>query len=107
MRLSANQGLAAAFLDDLRILIQDVAMPRDNATPAPCLGLEGLDSGNHLDSVAESDGKQESPFEDRQKGHRINPRCMADQTGCDGQAQNAMGHRTGRAGRARGRRGSG
>ena len=28
MRLSANQGLAAAFLNDLRILIQDVAMPR-------------------------------------------------------------------------------
>jgi hypothetical protein len=73
----SHEGLRATLLHDKSVLIEDAPTPRNNAATSVGMRLERLDLGNGVDRVAKDNRTEESPFQNRQKRHGIDPRCLA------------------------------
>ena len=89
---ATDESLSAAFLNDAIVLVHESAVPGNHPASASRLRLERIDPGNHFEGVSEADGKEESPFQNRQKSDCIDPGCMAGQSGDDGQPEQPVSY---------------
>ena len=89
-RSCSHERLSATFLHQESVLIEHTALPGNETTPSVGLRLERFNLGNGVDRIAKCDRTEESPFQDRQKRHGVDPRRLADQTGGNGHAQQSM-----------------
>ena len=85
--------MRAPFLDQLSILIEDSAVPGDDASSAVGVRLQCLYCRESVDRIAEDDRAMEFPFEDGQKRESVDARSLAHQAGGDRQTEKSMSHR--------------
>ena len=93
LRSCSHEGLSAAFLNQVSILIEDSPVPGDDASPSAGLRLQRLDRGEGVDRITEDDRTMKLPFEDGQEREGVDARRLAHQAGGDGQTEQSMSHR--------------
>jgi hypothetical protein len=89
-RSCSHEGLRATLLHHDSILIENAPNPGNNAATSVGMRLERLDLGNGVDRVAKDNRTEESPFQNRQKRHGIDPRCLADKSRGDRHAEQSV-----------------
>ena len=91
-RSCSHESLSASFLNEVSILIQNSPVPGDDASSSLGLRLQRLDGREGVDRITENDRAMKLPFEDGQKRESIDARCLAHQSGGDGQTEQSVSH---------------
>jgi hypothetical protein len=72
------------------LVIEDPAIPGDDAPSRVAAAFQGLDAGNPVDRITEDNRAMEPPFQDRQERQGIDPWSLGEQARGDRQAQQSV-----------------